>query len=294
MRYINRGGVKMDEKDIEMLLALQKTKSITRAAQMLFVNQSSLSKRLQLLERKLKATLFVRSKQGISLTNAGERAYKTARQIYKLTVDLKATLQQPDKGVQGVLNLGCSIEFAHYQLPQILTTYHEANPNVTLNITSDYSRQIYQALLAEDLDVAIVRGEFVGGVQKRLITEEGVYLICQQVSDRSNLQQIPFINRKTDSYFQEQMDRWLAEQQLLALNHQNIQVDNVTSCVDFVASGLGWAIVPEIALANFTGYREKLTFQDGQKFTRKTYLMYKRITSQLPVFKALQSILWPK
>ncbi|MCH4170701.1 MAG: LysR family transcriptional regulator [Lactobacillus sp.] len=284
----------MDEKDIEMLLALQKTKSITRAAQMLFVNQSSLSKRLQLLERKLKATLFVRSKQGISLTNAGERAYKTARQIYKLTVDLKATLQQPDKGVQGVLNLGCSIEFAHYQLPQILTTYHEANPNVTLNITSDYSRQIYQALLAEDLDVAIVRGEFVGGVQKRLITEEGVYLICQQVSDRSNLQQIPFINRKTDSYFQEQMDRWLAEQQLLALNHQNIQVDNVTSCVDFVASGLGWAIVPEIALANFTGYREKLTFQDGQKFTRKTYLMYKRITSQLPVFKALQSILWPK
>ncbi|GAF38316.1 LysR family transcriptional regulator [Agrilactobacillus composti DSM 18527 = JCM 14202] len=282
----------MDEKDIEMLLALHQTKSITRAAQMLFVNQSSLSKRLQLLERKLKTTLFVRSKQGIRLTNAGEMAYKTAQQIYKLTSDLKATLQQPTTGVQGVLNLGCSIEFAHYKLPQILATYHAANPNVTLNISSDYSRKIYQALLASELDVAIVRGEFVGGVQKRLLTEEGVYLICQSQSDRANLRQIPFINRKTDRYFQEQMDRWLVEQQLLALNHQNIQVDNVTSCVDFVANGLGWAIVPEIALGNFKGYQEKLKFQDGQNFTRKTYLMYKRVTAQLPVFKALQAMLW--
>lgn len=281
----------MDERDIEMLLTLKETRNITQAAGKLFINQSSLSKRLRHLEQRLQAQLFVRTRHGIQFTAAGEAAWETARKTEQLNHQLQTTLMCESRTVRGTLNLGCSINYAQYALPEVLVTFQQQYPAVRLNITIDYSRNIYQQLLSNThLDVGIVRGEFKGPLQQTMIQNETINLICPSTDDRSHLDKLPFIQRQTDSHFQDEMTTWLASNQHSAFTHQTITVNNLTSCVAFVAHGLGWALVPEIALDHFNGYREPLTL-NNQEFCRHTYFMSPSNLLTAPVIEAFKNTL---
>ena len=60
----------MDEKDLQIFLTLADTGNLTRTAEKLYLAQPTLSKRLQNMESELGATLFLRSKQGVTLTES--------------------------------------------------------------------------------------------------------------------------------------------------------------------------------------------------------------------------------
>ena len=61
---VKREVVDMNERDFELLSALNQTKNITRAADLLYITQSALSKRINTLEEELGAPLMLRSKIG--------------------------------------------------------------------------------------------------------------------------------------------------------------------------------------------------------------------------------------
>ena len=63
----------MDEKDYELLHALDETRNITHAADKLYMTQSALSKRIKALEQELGVEIVLRSRQGIRFTPAGEQ-----------------------------------------------------------------------------------------------------------------------------------------------------------------------------------------------------------------------------
>ena len=62
----------MDEKDYELLHALDETRNITHAADKLYMTQSALSKRIKALEQELGVKLLDRHNRPFSLTPAGE------------------------------------------------------------------------------------------------------------------------------------------------------------------------------------------------------------------------------
>ena len=64
-------------------------KTISKAAQKLFVAQPSLSQSLQRIEEALGARLFNRTAGGLTLTYAGERYYHMATQILKMYQDFE-------------------------------------------------------------------------------------------------------------------------------------------------------------------------------------------------------------
>ena len=67
----------MNERDFELLSALNQTKNITRAADLLYITQSALSKRINALEEELGTTLILRSRQGIHFTPGRGRSSRT-------------------------------------------------------------------------------------------------------------------------------------------------------------------------------------------------------------------------
>lgn len=280
----------MDEKDLAMLLAMEQTKSITHAAELLFINQSSLSKRLQALENKLGKKLFIRSNTGVSFTPEGRLVLEYAEKMQRLTTELNTRLATNSAVISGTLNLGCSIEYAHFLLPKVLANFQKKFPAIQLRITTDYSRIIHQKLLADQMDIAIIRGDFPTAIPALEIARENVYLVSLTKKTLAELKTMPFINRNSDRNFKNEMEQWMIENDLYQLNKQTILVDNVTSCVAFVQEGLGWAIVPAIALGDFHGYAKQLFFKDGQPFTRSTHLMYKESRLQLPAVAAFKSM----
>ena len=69
----------MDTKDFTILKILGETGSITRAAELLFMTQPALSKRIKLMEAEFGRELLIRSHQGIHFTPAGEKVLQFSK-----------------------------------------------------------------------------------------------------------------------------------------------------------------------------------------------------------------------
>ena len=78
----------MDVKYLNYILAIANRHNMTKAAEDLFVSQSSLSQYLSRLEQELGTPLFVRSKNELSLTPAGTLYVEAAQKVIEIQKEL--------------------------------------------------------------------------------------------------------------------------------------------------------------------------------------------------------------
>ena len=275
----------MDEKDFEILETLAQTKNITHAADLLYITQSALSKRIGALEQELGVTLMLRSRQGIRFTAEGEEVLYYTRNAASCLKQMRDAIKQNQEYISGTLHAGFSIHYAQYDLPEILMRYRTLYPQVDTHITTDQSRKVFLEIMNGNIDIAVVRGEYAWKEHKLLLSRENICAIYNNSYKGKSLNDIPYINRKTDSVLERQIAQWLRENNLHPERH-GIYVDNISTCVEMVERGIGWAIVPEICLKNFSGQIQPLRFENGEPFVRSTYLLYTDLSLSLPQVKA--------
>jgi len=275
----------MNEHDFELLEKLYETKNITRTAEELYVTQSALSKRIAQIEKELDVTLMIRSRQGIRFTPEGEEVLASSR---KAAAELSAMRQRLDakkEYICGTLNAGVSINYSQYRLPSLLASYRTKYPHVKTHITSGHSRHLYMQVLERKTDVAILRGEFEWKENRVLLEREDVCAIMNSEYENEDLNSIPYIGRNSDAAFERELAQYLLENQI-SVSENGIYVDNITTCVEMVKSGLGWSVVPSVCLSGFDGVIRPLHFANGEPFVRSTYLIYTDSALQLPQVKA--------
>ena len=119
----------MDEKDLLIFLTLADTGNLTRTAEKLYLSQPTLSKRLQNMEADLGAALFLRSKQGVTLTPAGEAAREVIQRTARDLNTLREQLQMRKDTICGTLRIEVSIDYSKYRLPQVLAAYTAQCPD---------------------------------------------------------------------------------------------------------------------------------------------------------------------
>lgn len=271
----------MDERDFELLSVLNKTRNITQAADVLYISQSSLSKRIQAIEQELGVSLMLRSRQGVHFTAAGEIVLKHTLEAAKQLSLMRKALEASQHYICGTLNAGISINYALFRLPDLLAAYRKKYPHVNTCITTDQSRKLYLELLEGSIDVAILRGEYEWRGEKFLLEREKICAIYNQQDQDKPLSEIPFIGRKTDAEFERSVAHWMHENNIQP-EKRGIYVDSIITCVEMVRRGLGWAIVPEICLKDFKGCIRPLFYENGEPFLRSTYLMYSEQSLALP------------
>ena len=77
-------------KEIETVLAVERTGSFRRAAQSLGIGQANVSKIIAHMEKKLDVQLFVRASSGAELTEEGRYVKEYTEQIEKLVAALQS------------------------------------------------------------------------------------------------------------------------------------------------------------------------------------------------------------
>ncbi len=270
----------MDEKDLTIFLTLAETGNLTRTAEKLYLTQPTLSKRLQNMEAELGAPLFLRSKQGVTLTPAGELARQSFRRTADEMEQLRDHIQESKGTVGGTLRVEASIDYSAYRLPKILADYTTRFPNVVLNVSSDHSRDCLRKMQEGQPHLAIVRGNYEWDGMKLLLEQEAVCLIRSRSTLNTPLRQMRYIGRDSNPEHMSMKARWLMENHLEPASSLN--VNGLSTCVAMVQEGLGWSIVPEICLAYFDGVAEPLFFADGTPLTRSTYLLCRKREYALP------------
>ncbi len=126
----------MDTKYLTYILAIAKRKNMTKAAEELFVSQSSLSQYLSKLERELGTPLFYRSKGRLSLTPAGELYVAAAKEVVRIKDELYRNIHSlGDIEDQGHITIGVTSQFGLQMLTQLIPPLKTRYPDVTIEIS---------------------------------------------------------------------------------------------------------------------------------------------------------------
>lgn len=280
----------MDERDFELLQVLNETKNVTKAAALLYMTQSALSKRISAINDELKTKIVLSSRKGIVFTPEGEIVLEQIKKAASELRNMRDMINANSGYVGGSLNIGVSTNYAIYLLPEILYSYREKYPQVTTNITTDHSRKLYTSLTEGKIDAAILRGEYPWTGNKHLVRRESVCAIFHEKYQNQSLKLVPYLGRRSDAVFEREIAYWLRENDI-APEPKGIYLDSITTCVEMVKRGIGWAIVPEICLVNFPGIVQPLFFKNGEPFIRSTYVMHSEAVGKLPQVQAFVDLI---
>ncbi len=144
----------MTSKELMYVKTIAEEKTISKAAQKLFVAQPSLSQSLQRIEEALGARLFNRTAGGLTLTYAGERYYHMATQILKMYQDFETEVSDINNLKTGRIHVGITNDLGTIVLSRVLPLFHTLCPNVEVYVSEENSCVLDQKILSGELDFA--------------------------------------------------------------------------------------------------------------------------------------------
>ena len=144
----------MEFRQLRAFVTVAKTRSFTRAAEVLDYAQSSITAQVSSLESELNTKLFERLGRSITLTKSGEQLLVYAEEILKLSSDAKGLISGSEAPT-GRLTVGATETLSAYRLPLLLQEYRKRHPNVELTLlTGGSPTDIIHWLKTNEVDVA--------------------------------------------------------------------------------------------------------------------------------------------
>src|SRR5512143_3921576 len=148
------GAPQMDLSDLRIFSAVVREGGITRAAQRLNRVQSNVTTRIRQLEEELAVNLFIREGKRLHLAPAGQLLLGYADRLLALADEAQAAIRDPRP--RGLFRLGAMESTAAVRLPKTLSQYSRLHPEVTLELRTGNPDVLGAAILAGELDAALV------------------------------------------------------------------------------------------------------------------------------------------
>lgn len=145
----------METSWLHTFLAVVRHGSFTAAAAELYVVQSTVTARVQMLERDLGLQLFDRLPEGTMLTSEGERAAAHARDVIDGEERLR-DLATAGVDPSGDVVLGAPESVCAYRLPTVIATVKESHPGVNVHLTPTGTDATFRGVLNRELDIGLV------------------------------------------------------------------------------------------------------------------------------------------
>lgn len=169
--------------DVDLLrsfVTVAELRSFTRAAAALFRSQSTVSTQIRRLEELAGQTLLQRSPQEVLLTRAGEQFLGYARRIVALHDEALDVINA--QSVSGRVRLAVMDDYATVVLPETLARFARSYPDVELEVTTGFTRDLLNSL-GEEFDLVLATQK-AGDGRGEVLRREPTLWAC---SDRATL-----------------------------------------------------------------------------------------------------------
>jgi DNA-binding transcriptional LysR family regulator len=163
--------------EIEAFLTVAERRSVSKAAEVLYVTQPALTTRIKKLERDLGVELFVRTPRGMRLTAEGRAFRGHAQRAVQELAQGRELLRELREGRVGELLLGAAPAISTYVLPLVLRRFQAAFPNVHLIVRTGHSEEILEMVLREQVQVGLVRELPHPATTSRRLYEDEIVLV---------------------------------------------------------------------------------------------------------------------
>lgn len=248
--FIWRCGVEIS--DLQVFKQVAESGGITHAAKILNRVPSNVTARIQKLEEELEKPLFIREKNRLFISNAGQQLLEYANQILNLANQAKQSLQTDSP--TGTLRIGYMDAVAATRVVRPLKQFHEQYPGVTLNVKSAPTGLLIEQVIAGELDLALVadpENDPRLGIQP--IFEEELVLVSSTqhppINSPKDLQNSPTVlgfNHKCA--YRNRLTNWLKDGDCTP---NVIEINSYHAMLSCVAAGMGIAMVPKALLSDY-------------------------------------------
>lgn len=276
----------MDERDWKILDVLYEQKNITKSAELLYISQPALTKRLMLIEQEIGVKIVDRGTRGVQFTQQGEYLAKRASEMLSLYREIKEDVMNMNDDVVGTLRIGMPNSFSKYQFPDVLQKFLEKYPKVTFDTEARHSKEIFNLIYNNHLHIGIVRGDYSWPDQKCLLFNENIVIASKTKINLEELPGLPRIDFETDHLFKSIIDNWWNNHYSKSSN-VIMKVDRGDTCKEMVIRGIGYAIMPNLFLQDIPDIHQiQLKDNDGNPLLHPTWMFYYEDTLKQNVVKA--------
>lgn len=148
----------MKIEDYRLLITLDETKTLRKAAEILYISQPAVTQRLKAIEHSFGVGIFIRTKKQLITTTEGAMIIEHARDMLKRE-RIFDKMQAHIGEVNGTISIGCSSLIGQTLLPEVLSLYNSQFPNVEIQVQVGSTEQIKAN--HRDYHVMITRGNKV-------------------------------------------------------------------------------------------------------------------------------------
>ena len=145
----------MDLHYLEYIIEIANMHSISRAAENLFITQSTLSQYLSRLESELGVNLFERRRNEMTLTPAGKLYVAACEQMLQQKRELYNQLSDMGQAKTGSFSVGITPQWGAVAYSHIIGKFYESYPNVTVKVMEETASPLIRLLQDGELDMAI-------------------------------------------------------------------------------------------------------------------------------------------
>lgn len=266
--------------DYELLIQLAEIGTVRGTAKAILISQPAVSQRLKYIEQYFEEKIFIRTAKRLQLTPSGELILAHAKEVVNRELEIKNKLAASSKEVRGTLSIACSTVISQRYLPKILAKFTKNYPKVTIDLVTGTSGDIKNDYI--HYHVSIVRGEKIKDLECTLLFEDPLYIFDTEPIMKNEVTKRPIISFKSDDSLEEVIKQWMENQNKIE-PIQQISVDQIETCKQFMKQGLGMAVLPwSVSESLFEKYYHIPLEIDGKKISRKTWLCYQPEYKQLP------------
>jgi len=148
--------IRLDLWQLEIFCAVVELKSFSRAAELLFVSQPTVTSHIMALEKRLGVKLLDRTTRKVKPTPAGELLYKHAKALLAEHETMLQELSRFQGGLIGRLVFGASTIPAHYLLPPLMAKFCRQFPQTRLVMRVDSSVQVLESVVNGELEMGVI------------------------------------------------------------------------------------------------------------------------------------------
>ena len=290
----------------DLIYTVYKEKSISKAAQKLFISQPSLSVMIQKIEHEVGTPLFDRTCKPLRMTEAGLEYIKAAEEITHIEKSFENYLNAYRGLETGSLTIGSNQLLSSLVLPKYISGFIKRYPRINLHLVDDNSTVLKNMITSGQLDLVIdnhpldselfeqrfLRKEQLllavpasfphnEGLESCQLTKEDILNNRHQTPDCPSVSldrfsDVPFVTMTKENDTRARIDNILHESGIKPKTI--LEIDRLVTLYSFVEMGTAASIVSD-TLVQFlqADHRGVLFYRlDSSHAFREIYISYKR------------------
>ncbi|MCE5194755.1 MAG: LysR family transcriptional regulator [Nitrospiraceae bacterium] len=248
----------MDIHHLKIFLSVYKSKSFSKASELVSLTQPTISEHIKKLETDLNCRLFDRMGKTIIPTKEADMLYNFATEIVEKAGNFKDALKNYKGKITGELAVGASSIPGTYILPRVIGLFRKKYPSATFQIFISDTKDVVTKIMKHELLLGVVGSKFINKeinyipfMDDELIVIASPHFGIKKNISLGELIKFPLIMREEGSGTRREFEKFL-DSKGISIDRLNITgFFNSTDAVkQAVKAGLGISVISRIAVAD--------------------------------------------